>query len=101
MLVDIETGLLLTLRKVEMIENQNGNYTSDVTYMLKRMSYGKPVDASLFKLPSNDMREVQELSLWNAAKIKKELAGEPAPELALMDIRRDPVTPSSSKGQTV
>jgi thiol-disulfide isomerase/thioredoxin len=56
---------------------------------------------SLFKPPSKDIREVKELSRWNAAKIKKELAGKPAPDLAVMDLRGEPVTLSALKGRTV
>jgi thiol-disulfide isomerase/thioredoxin len=65
------------------------------------MSYGKPADASLFKLPSDDMREVKELSRWNAGKIKKQLAGKPAPELTVTDIQGKPLMLSAFKGKTV
>jgi thiol-disulfide isomerase/thioredoxin len=47
------------------------------------------------------MREVKELSRWNAAKIKKQLAGKPAPELAVTDIERKSVALSAFKGKTV
>ncbi len=99
--LDTETGLLITLRMVQLIENKRGQYQSEVAYTLKRMSYGKPADASLFKLPSNDMREVKELSRWNAGKIKKQLAGKPAPELAVTDIQGKSVTLAGLKGKTV
>jgi thiol-disulfide isomerase/thioredoxin len=98
--IDLDTGLLVFLRTVELIENERSSYQSDVTYLLKRLSYGPSEDASLFKLPS-DLREVKELSTWNAAKIKKELAGKPAPELAVTDIRGKPVALSAFKGKTV
>jgi thiol-disulfide isomerase/thioredoxin len=47
------------------------------------------------------MREVKELSRWNAARIKKELAGNPAPDLALTDIHGKPLKLSDAKGKTV
>ena len=100
-LLDTETGLLVSLRTVQVIETHRIGYQSDTKYELKRMSYGAPADASLFKLPSNDMREVKELSSWNAAKIKKQLAGKPAPELAVTDIQGKPVALSAFKGKTV
>jgi len=100
-LLDIETGLILSLRTVEGVENQSSAYQSDVSYVMKRLSYDAPADASLFKLPSEDMREVKELSRWNAAKIKKQLAGKPAPELNLTDIQGKPITLSAFKGKTV
>jgi len=98
---DTETGLLLSLRTVQVIEIHRAAHQLDVTYALQRMSYGKPPDASLFKLPSDDMREVKELSSWNAAKIKKQLTGKPAPDLAVTDILGKPVALSAFKGKTV
>jgi thiol-disulfide isomerase/thioredoxin len=65
------------------------------------MSYGAPADAAIFKLPSGDLREVKELSRWDAAKIKKQLSGKTAPELSLTDLKGKPVTLSSLKGKTV
>jgi len=99
--LDTETGLLLSLRTVEVIENQRGGYQSDVSYLLQRMRYGKPADPSIFQLPSNDMREVKELSRWSAAKIKKQLSGKPAPELAARDLQGKPVALSAFKGKTI
>ncbi len=95
MLADTETGVLLSLRTVETIENQPGAYQSETAYVLKRLKYGGPVDASLFKLPSGDMREVKELSRWDAAKIKKQPTGNPAPELTLTDIQGKPMALSA------
>lgn len=69
--------------------------------MSQRRSYGTPADTSLFHLPSDDIFEVKELSRWNAAKIKKQLAGKAAPELALTDIHGKSVTLSDFKGKTV
>ena len=47
------------------------------------------------------MREVKELSRWNASKIKKQLAGKLAPELNAMDIQGKPVSLAAFKGKTV
>ena len=100
--IDTETGLLIGSHTVQMIEDdQRGGYLSDLAYSLKGMSYGAPVDASLFRLPSNDLREVKELSRWNAARIRKQLAGKPAPELVATDLHGKAVTLSSFKGKTV
>src|SRR6202035_4612386 len=57
-------------------------------------------DDSLFSLPS-DLREVKELSRWNAARIKKQLAGKAAPELAVNDMEGRPVSLAAYKGKTV
>jgi len=51
------------------------------------MSYGAIGDASLFRLPTAGIKEVKELSFWNAARIKKQLAGNQAPELAVTDLQ--------------
>jgi len=101
MFADIETGLLLSLQTFETIENQRGVYQSETAYVLKRFKYGGAGDAGLFKLPSGDMREVKELSRWDAGKIKKQLTGNPAPELTLTDIQGKPVALSAAKGETV
>jgi thiol-disulfide isomerase/thioredoxin len=65
------------------------------------MNYGTALDATLFNLPSKDMREVKELSRWDASKIKKQLAGKPAPELEAMDMEGHPVELAAFKGKTV
>jgi thiol-disulfide isomerase/thioredoxin len=101
MVFDSETGLLISSRTVQIIDNGKSTYQSDTSCTLKRMSYGGPADAALFKLPSEDLREVKELSRWDAAKIKKQLAGKAAPELALTDLKGKPLTLASLKGRTV
>jgi thiol-disulfide isomerase/thioredoxin len=98
--LDIETGLLISSSTAQLIDNGRSSYQSDTICTLQRMKYGGPADATLFMLPA-DMREVKELSKWNAAKIKKQLVGQPAPELALTDLKGKPVTLSDFKGKTV
>jgi thiol-disulfide isomerase/thioredoxin len=98
---DLETGLLIGSRTVEAIDNGRTTYQLDVTRALKRLAYGSPPDLSLFRLPSGDIHEVKELSRWNAAKIKKELAGKAAPELTVTDLRGKPISLSALKGRTV
>jgi thiol-disulfide isomerase/thioredoxin len=101
MIFDSETGLLISSRTVQIIDNGRSTYQSDTSCTLKRMSYGASADVAIFKLPSGDLREVKELSRWDAAKIKKQLGGKTAPELALTDLKGKPVTLSSLKGRTV
>ncbi|HME10076.1 MAG TPA: TlpA disulfide reductase family protein [Bryobacteraceae bacterium] len=100
-LVDLETGLLISSRTLQVIENsRNGAYQTDTSCGLKRMSYGAAPDAALFTLPK-DLREVKELSRWSPEKIKKQLAGKPAPELAVVDLQGNPLTLADFKGKTV
>ena len=98
---DTVTGLLISARTVQLIDNGRSTYQSDMACTLKRMSFGAPVDTSLFKLPSGDMREVKELSRWNAAKIKKQLGGKLAPELTLTDLKGKPLALANFRGKTV
>jgi thiol-disulfide isomerase/thioredoxin len=98
---DTMTGLLISSRTIENIENQRGGYQSDVTYTLKRMSYNGAVDESLFSLPPGVTKEVKELPRWNADKIKKELTGHVAPNLALIDFQGESIKLSDLKGKTV
>jgi peroxiredoxin len=100
-LVDTGTGLVLSLRTGETIQTQKLTYQADTNYVVKRMSYGSPADAKLFQLPSKDMHEVKELSRWNAAKIKKQLAGKPAPDLMVTDINGTKLALSDFRGKTV
>lgn len=99
--LDTETGLLLSARTIQVVEDRNGGYQSDITYILTRMSYGPVKDEALFHLPSTDMKEVKELPHWNAAKITKQLAGKPAPEFTFTDLQGKPVTLSDFKGKAV
>jgi hypothetical protein len=86
LVVDLETGLLPSVRTIQTIENDRGGCQSETLYLLKRFQLGTKLDPALFKLPSGDMREVKEFTRWNAGKIKKQLAGNAAPELSLTDI---------------
>jgi len=101
MMIDTETGLLLASRSAEITEDQVGGYQVISTCMMKQQNYGAAADASLFQLPSSDMHEVKELSKWNAARIKKELVGKNAPDLAVTDIQGKAVMLSAFKGKTV
>ena len=98
---DTETGLLMSIRTVQMFEYASGSHKTDVTYSMKRMSFGAALEASLFELPSTGMREVQTLTNWDAPRMKKQLVGKPAPELVLTDLSGKPVSLSTLRGKTV
>jgi thiol-disulfide isomerase/thioredoxin len=90
MRVDTQTGLILTLKTLLTIENTRGySYQAETQFVLRRLGFGTPLDASLYKLPSSVTREVKEFSHWDA------------PELALTDIHGKPVSLSEAKGKTV
>jgi len=101
MAIDTETGMLVQSVVQEVIENDRSGYQMELTYSLKRMGYGAPPDAALFKLPESGVHEVKQLTPWNIARIKKQLVGKPAPELEVMDIQGNPVSLSTLKGKTV
>lgn len=98
--LDTETGLLLAVATVEAHANKDGSYQMDLRYNLKSVTYGAPAEAGAFALPAG-LREVKELTRWNAARIRKQLAGKPAPELAVVDIAGKPLTLAAFKGRTV
>jgi len=98
--MSMDTGLVVSATAVMSVERDRSPYTSQTTYNLKGSSYGGPPNVSLFKMPDG-MHEVKELSKWNAAKIRKQLAGKPAPEMAVTDIQGKHVTLASLKGRTV
>jgi thiol-disulfide isomerase/thioredoxin len=99
--LDTETGLLLTSRAVFTIDNQQGGYQTEVIYAAKRLSSSGPADTSLFQPPSAGMKEVKELSRWNAARMKKQLIGKPAPELTVSNLQGEPLALAAFKGKTV
>ncbi|MDP8990164.1 MAG: TlpA family protein disulfide reductase [Acidobacteriota bacterium] len=101
LVLDTETGLLLTSRAVFTIDNQRGGYQTDVLYVAKRLSSSGAADVSLFQQPPADMKEVKELSRWNAARMKKQLIGKPAPELEVNDLQGEPLALTAFKGKTV
>ena len=94
-MLDTETGLLISSTTVQLINIGSRFYQSDTACTLKRVSYSGPVDASLFRRPSG-MREVNEFDRWSAAKIRKQ-----ALELALTDLKENPLALSDFKGKTV
>lgn len=99
--IDSETGLLIESVTQEAIDNPRGGYQSTLTYSVKRMNYGTAPAPTLFKLPESGLHEVKEFTKWNAVRIKKQLAGKPAPELEVTDIQGNPVSLSNLKGKTV
>ena len=98
--LDLETGLMLSSRATKLIDDDGSNYQTDTTYVLRKIGYGTASDSSLFQLPA-DLRQVKELSRWDAGKIKKQLGGKPAPDLAVKDMQGKPLTLSSLRGKMV
>jgi thiol-disulfide isomerase/thioredoxin len=70
-------------------------------YTLKQMSWGALANSALFRLPSGDMKEVKHLSSWDADRIKKQLAGKPAPDLQVTDMDGKPIALSAYKGKII
>jgi thiol-disulfide isomerase/thioredoxin len=100
--LDLETGMAISVEISKLIEPPRGSpYKSEATYVLKRMSYGASADTALFKLPSDGMTEVKELSRRNAREIKRQLVGSPAPDLNVLDITGNRVVLAAFKGKTV
>jgi thiol-disulfide isomerase/thioredoxin len=98
--MDTSTGLLTQSRTEEALSNTSRSYLKETIYSLKRYGTGVRPDASLFKLPSN-LREVKQLSRWDAPRINKQLSGKPAPPLAVLDMSGNPVSLAAFKGKTV
>ncbi len=99
-MVDLETGILLSARKTELIQNERLSYRSQTVYKLVRIGYGQPAAAGLFQVPEH-AREVKSFPVWDVARIRKQLAGRTAPDLTLTDLAGKSLTLSSFKGKTV
>lgn len=101
LLADTQNGIVVSARTVTLMENSTSQYQSDTTFSLTRATMSNAPDEQAFKLPNETMKEVKELSDWDASRIKKQLAGKPAPELSVTDLKGKPVVLSELKGKTV
>ena len=99
--LDSKTGMLVRSQVLEASDDGRGGYTSDTRLALKRFSHGAAMDPGLFTPPLSGMREVKRLSSWDAARIEKRLAGRPAPDMTVVDLRGQPLTLSAFKGKHV
>ena len=99
-MLDLETGLALSGRRTETIENRV-TYRADLTYALRTLNYGISMDSALFRLPSENLRPVKELSLWDAGRIRKQLGGKTAPDFQGTDVTGNPLQLSKFQGKTV
>jgi thiol-disulfide isomerase/thioredoxin/outer membrane lipoprotein-sorting protein len=100
-LVDTETGLIVEQHVLRAYDKRTATYETELSIVLRRMGYGTAPDASLFRLPSSAVHPVKVLSRWNAARIRKQLTGQPAPVVELRDINGNRVDPADLKGKTV
>lgn len=99
-MIDTETGIWLRCHIDALVEGAFGSSQWNLTYTIKQMSYGAAPDAALFKMPEG-LQEVKELTPWEDARVKKQLAGKPAPDMKVTDIQGNPVSLASLKGKTV
>ena len=99
--MDTQTGMLVQYRSRVTIENPRTDYAMEVSYSLKRLSFGKALEPALFQLPDTASHEVKELSAWSVSRIKKQLVGKLAPGLEATDIQANPFSLSTLKGKTV
>jgi len=97
-MVDLETGIIVNQSSAQAIEIRKKSYESDTSYFLKRVNWDAPREP--LRLPGG-MREVKALSHWNAQRVKKQLAGKPAPVFDVVDVRGKHVSLEDFKGKTV
>jgi thiol-disulfide isomerase/thioredoxin len=101
--LDTETGLLIQLVTQESIENGNSSNVRTSVFAVKKVSTGAVPDAALFSLPVGDakLHDVKSFTPWDAPRIKKQLAGKPAPDLQVMDLQGNLLSLADLKGKTV
>jgi thiol-disulfide isomerase/thioredoxin len=100
-ILDLEDGLILSVHRLESISAGRDTYQSELLYSVTREGHPGTIASGLFQLPSANLREVKELSPWNAARLGKQLGGNPAPELSAKDMNGRTVVLSALKGRTV
>lgn len=99
-MIDTETGVWLRCQFEMLFERTFGSNNVIKTYSLKRMGYSATPDVSLFKLPDG-LRQVNDFKPWDEGRIKKELAGKPAPQLRVTDMQGKAISLADLKGKTV
>lgn len=99
--IDLQTGLLIALRKIELVENDGRKRQIESAFTIRRFSVGGAPNDARFVPPAPPAREVKELSRWDAAKIRRVLVGKPAPELTVRDIDGQTIRLSALQGKTV
>lgn len=102
--LDLDNGLILMLRKVETMLVRHGStessFVSDVTWSMTKMSYGAQPPPAAFTIPAG-LKKVSEFKPWNGDRIRKELAGDAAPPLNVTDMNGKAVSLADYKGKTV
>ncbi len=96
--MDTETGLILLLRTVRNFDNGRAAYQADITYALKGIGPGDPT--ATFPIPPG-LKEVKSFTEWDASRMRKVLAGKPAPALRVQTIDGKVLDLASLKGRTV
>ena len=99
--VDTQTGIVLAWQNMQTVDDGTRAYQVERRYTLARFAFGGPKQDSLFRLPANVMKEVKELSHWDASRINKELVGQAAPDFTTTDLEAKPVSILALKGKTV
>ena len=100
-MIDTETGIWVQCRSMQQVEASWASYQIETSYALKKVGYDAGREPGIFQLPESATREVKQLTPWDAARIKKQLVGNPAPELQVADIEGNPISLASLKGKTV
>ncbi len=100
-MVDTETGMWLRTQTTELIEGGRYPFERGLIYTISGLRFGVAPDEALFKLPAGDLHEVSYLTPWDDVRIKKQLAGKPAPEMQVRDIHGNMISLASLKGKTV
>lgn len=100
LMADVVTGLMVSSQTAQAVDNQRTGYRQITTSVLERQATGGTLDPDLFRLP-HGLREVKRFAPWNAARIRKQLAGKPAPDFTVVDLAGNSLALSSFKGKTV
>lgn len=99
--MDTETGLMLSSRAEERYQNPSGPARIVITYAARLLRVGAPMRNGIFELPPGEMVEVRALTLWGAAGMRKQMVGKQAPELAARDLEGRPIRLSAMQGRVV
>jgi thiol-disulfide isomerase/thioredoxin len=100
-LIDVESGLVMSVNKVQVIESSACRCVLHTSYVNKRAEVGTIPDPGLFVLPATNTKQVRELPRWDESKVRKSLLGSPTPEIAGKDLNGAPITLSAFQGKTV
>lgn len=96
-----DSGIVLSLRIIELVDHPQFSYRADSTFALRRIQRNPTVVSSTFQAPLDGKKQVKNFTEWTVNLINNRLAGKIAPEIEMRDISGNIVRLSDLRGKIV